>query len=143
MTQPTTALAFDFGLSRIGVAFGQRITATASPIDTVRAKEGTPDWQQVDGLIREWQPQALVVGMPVGQQNSETSIHSSLGAFVVELEKRYGLPVFRVDETLTSREAQARLKHQRQTGQKSKRVKKGDVDSLSAQLILERWLSQT
>ncbi len=141
MTQATTALAFDFGLTRIGVAYGQRITGTATPVSTLTANQGVPDWSELDKLIQEWQPRALVVGRPVGNQNQATSIHGALGDFVLELKNRYALSVYEVDETLTSREAKDRLNQQRRSGQKSKRIKKGEIDSLSAQLILERWLA--
>ena len=142
MPLATTALAFDFGLTRIGVAFGQRITGTATPVSTLNANQGTPNWTELDSLVKEWQPGALVVGRPSGNQNEATSIHTALGEFVLELKTRYNLTVHEVDETLTSREAKDRLNQQRRSGQKSKRIRKGEIDSLSAQLILERWLAE-
>ncbi|HEY5717466.1 MAG TPA: Holliday junction resolvase RuvX, partial [Motiliproteus sp.] len=63
-------LAFDFGTTRIGVAVGQAITATASPLPWIKAKDGVPDWSQLERLVREWQPDALVVGLPLNMDGS-------------------------------------------------------------------------
>ena len=59
-----TILAFDYGRRRIGVAVGQAITSSASPVGTARNGDEGPDWARIERWIREWQPQALVVGMP-------------------------------------------------------------------------------
>ena len=63
-------LGLDFGTSKIGVAVGQHLTATASPIGKVRASQGKPNWVAMDRIIREWQPNLLVVGLPLNMDSS-------------------------------------------------------------------------
>lgn len=133
------AIAFDFGLSRIGVAYGQRLTHSATALGTLAAKQGRPNWHQLGSLVDEWQPDILVVGQP-GFGSLQTSIHSELNEFVDQLKERFKQPIVLVDETLTSREAQARLTEQRQSGVRKRKIKKEQIDSLSAQLIVEAWL---
>ncbi len=64
-----TLLCFDFGTKRIGVAVGQSITQTASPLKTVRNKNNKPDWNDIEQLIKEWQPDALIVGVPLNMMD--------------------------------------------------------------------------
>ena len=103
--RPTTVLAFDFGLSRIGVATGQTVTRTATPLATLRARRGEPEWREVDALVGEWRPDVLLVGLPLNMDStpSEMSEHASI--FARALEQRYAIAVRMVDERLTSFEA--------------------------------------
>lgn len=108
MTQappPVTVLAFDFGLRNIGVATGQAITRTASEIATVRARDGVPDWNTVDALVRQWQPDALLVGLPLNMDDTESEMSTRAKSFARKLRSRYRLTVELVDERLTSFEA--------------------------------------
>ena len=108
MTQappPVTVLAFDFGLRNIGVATGQAITRTASEIATVRARDGVPDWNTVDALVRQWQPDALLVGLPLNMDDTESEMSTRAKGFAKKLRSRYRLTVKLVDERLTSFEA--------------------------------------
>lgn len=57
-----TLLAFDFGTKSIGVAVGQRITGTARPLPAIKAQDGTPDWNLIERLLKEWQPDEIIVG---------------------------------------------------------------------------------
>jgi putative Holliday junction resolvase len=102
---PVTVLAFDFGLRNIGVATGQAITHTASEIATVRARDGVPDWNTVDALVRQWQPDALLVGLPLNMDDTESEMSTRAKAFARKLRSRYRLAVELVDERLTSFEA--------------------------------------
>lgn len=60
-----TLLAFDFGTKSIGVAIGQRITGTARPLPAIKAQDGTPDWTLIERLLKEWQPDEIIVGLPL------------------------------------------------------------------------------
>jgi putative Holliday junction resolvase len=102
---PVTVLAFDFGLRNIGVATGQAITRTASEIATVRARDGVPDWNTVDALVRQWQPDALLVGLPLNMDDTESEMSTRAKRFARKLRSRYRLTVELVDERLTSFEA--------------------------------------
>lgn len=136
----TTAMAFDFGLRRIGVAFAQRVTASARSLTTLQSKAGKTDWMAVEEIVSQWQPDVLIVGLPSGPQRPDSSILPDIENFINTLEQKFQVPVITVDETLTSQEARSRLKEQRRLGQKTRKMKKGDIDSLSAQLIAETWL---
>jgi len=127
-------LGFDFGPRKIGVAVGQTLTGSASPLVTLYARDQRPDWEGIGRLIGEWAPQALVVGIPYDMDDKEVEWAPRVHRFVRQLEGRFRLPVHRVDERLTSLEARARL------GRAV--TARGAVDALAASLILETWLSE-
>ncbi len=129
-------LAFDFGLRRIGVAVGQAITQSANPLPTLLAQRGRPDWKQIAELIQQWQPKALLVGLPFKMDGSEQGISFAARQFAESLKNRFHLPIYLVDERLTTREAKRRLS---ESGIKPKDLP--SLDSYSAKLILESWLS--
>ncbi len=130
-------VAFDFGERRIGVAIGNDLTGTASPAGVVPCNDGEPQWPDVDRIIAEWSPAALVTGRPPG---GNEQLLENIANFVHALEKRYKLPVYLVDESSTSKAAQAALAQKRRDGIRTRRVKRGDVDQLAACLIAQRWL---
>lgn len=132
-----TLLAFDYGLKKIGVAVGQALTQSANPLTQLKAKAGTPNWQQVQTLIDEWQPNALVVGHPLNMDGSEQWITKEAEAFAKELHQRVGLPVLLVDERLTSVEARQQV-HELEH---SKRKAYQPIDDYSAAIILENYLN--
>lgn len=136
-----TYLAFDFGRRRIGVAAGQAVTGTASPVDTVAARAGEPDWSAIDRAVRDWAPVALVVGIPVHMDGSEQAGTRQARAFARRLGERYRLPVHEADERLSSREAEGLIASARRDGGR-RRTRRGDVDRMAASLILERWLAE-
>jgi putative Holliday junction resolvase len=138
--RPETILAFDFGLRRIGLAVGQDITMSASPLGTVTNSTGGPDYSQIERQIREWRPTKLVVGLPLHANGSPGEMQHRVDAFVLELG-RYGLPVDTVDERYTSREAEAALKRARVDGLRG-RTTKAAIDSMAAVLIAERYLAR-
>lgn len=134
-----TIIAFDFGLRRIGVATGQRVTGSASPLRAIRNGENGPDFDAIDQLISEWQPDLLVVGMPLSADGGPTEMADNVARFVAALD-RYDLPVVTVDERHTSAEASRLLIEARSRGSRG-RLRKEDVDSAAAVVIAERWLS--
>jgi putative holliday junction resolvase len=128
-----TALGFDYGTHRIGVAAGQTVTGTASPLGIIFVRRNKPDWSSVSALIQRWQPDALVVGLPVNMDGTEHELAPAIHRFTRQLRSYYGLPVHTIDERLSSREAQARLAGHHKC--------KEEVDAVAAQVILETWLS--
>jgi len=139
-TATGTLLALDFGLRRIGLATASTLTGTATPLQTISAHDGEPDWDALDAIVTDWRPAALVAGMPFNTDGSESAMTARTRAFAAQLEARYGLEVSLADERYTSVEAEAILKQQRQSGARNKRIRKADVDSLAAALIAESWL---
>ena len=129
-----TLLGFDYGPRKIGVAVGQTITGSASPLTTLRSHGERPDWARIEGLIREWQPEAAVVGLPYNMDDSETEIAPRARRFARQLEGRFGLQVHLVDERLTSLEAR------RQLGRTATSLEA--IDAMAAKLILETWLCE-
>lgn len=146
-----TALVFDHGGRRIGVALANRSPRLASPLLTLAARDGAPDWPELDKLVREWRPGQLVVGVPYNGArarvagsgaSADSDSESAAERFAVELEARYQLAVTRIDERLTSVEAESRLREQRRSGARTRKVRTGDVDALAACVIAEMWLDQ-
>ena len=133
-------LALDFGLRRIGVAIANTITATASALTTLPARNGEPDWKLLDQVVAEWEPELLVLGLPYNTDGSESEMTVRVRQFRLQLASRYSLQVAMTDERYSSVEAEALLRTARQQGTKSRRINKEDVDSLAAKLIAERWL---
>lgn len=136
---PTTILAFDFGLRRIGVAVGQTVTGSASPLGVVTNGENGPDETRIEALIREWRPSLLVVGLPLQADGTEGDIARTVRAFAEHLE-RHGLPVETCDERLSSHEAEQTLVRARQAGSRG-RIRKSDIDAAAAVVIAERYLA--
>jgi len=130
-------LGFDFGTTRIGVAIGQAVTGTAAPLTPVRASDGKPDWPTLDTLIDEWQPDALVVGLPLNMDGSISEMARRARKFANRLQDRYQRPCFLIDERLTTREAK-RL-HLEAGG--STNFKAESVDGIAARLLLEDWFA--
>lgn len=131
------ALAFDFGLRRMGVAAGQSVTASAAPVTALAMRNGAPDWAAMDRLIKEWAPDRLVVGLPYNMDGSDQEMTRRARAFAAELQRRYPCPVLTIDERLSSKEAEARLRELRQQGRK--RVRKEHIDCAAACVILDSW----
>ena len=138
---PRIVLGFDFGLRRIGVAAGDTLTQTAAPLTTLLVGEHGPDWVGVQKLIRTHGPQQLVVGSPYNVDGTQGDLSHAADDFAAQLAARSALPVARIDERYSSIEAGAELRARRQSGARTHRVRKEDIDSLAAAIILERWLS--
>jgi putative Holliday junction resolvase len=124
-----TLLGFDFGRQRIGVATGQTITGTATALLTLESRDGRPDWDGISALIGNWQPDALVVGLPLHADGSDSDITTAARRFMRQLEGRYHLPVYGMDERLSSHTATA--------GDDARR---SGVDAAAARVILQDWL---
>jgi putative Holliday junction resolvase len=131
-------MGFDFGMKNIGVAVGQKLTGTASALVALKARDGIPDWQLIENLIQQWQPQQLVVGLPLNMDGTEQQMTASARKFGNRLNNRFNIPVAWQDERLTTFEAVSSM------GLKNKfqSAKRSDVDRMSAQIILQSWLDQ-
>jgi putative holliday junction resolvase len=135
-------LAFDFGLRRIGVACGDTVSRTASALEAVPVNSRRPRWEVIDALMRDWQPDMAVVGLPYNVDGSDSSMTGAARGFAAELARRYTMEVALVDERYSSLEAESRLKSARESGLRRRRVAKADVDAAAACVILERWFSE-
>lgn len=129
MTQ-LTLLCFDYGTKRIGVAVGQTLTSTATPLETVAVIRNRPDWNRIEDLIKQWQPDALVVGDPLNMRDERQALTDAADKFARQLAGRFNLTIHRAEERLSSREAANRYSG------KDKR------DDIAAQIILEGWLAE-
>lgn len=125
-----TLLCFDFGSKRIGAAVGQTITGTATPLQIIHCYNNQPDWEKIEILVHDWHPDAIIVGVPLNMDDSTQEITDAAARFSRQLEGRFHLPVFGMDERLSTFEAKKR------TGSERK------VDSVAAQAILETWLAE-
>lgn len=133
-----SVLGFDFGTKKTGVATGQSITATAAPLAPLAMRDGIPDWLVIERLLKEWQPQALLVGLPLNMDDTESELSHLARKFARRLHGRFNMPVFMVDERLTSRAARELLA---EIGDRRK-GKLPSLDSTAAVLMVESWLAQ-
>ncbi len=133
-----TLLGFDYGLKNIGVAVGQELTQTASPLTVIKARDGIPNWDDIKALLTEWQPELLIVGLPLNMDGTEQEMTAAARKFGNRLNGRFQIAVEWQDERLSTFEALEQL------GIRSKLQSKNrdDVDRISAQLILQSWLNE-
>lgn len=130
-----SVIAFDFGTQSIGVAVGQRLLGTGTELAPLRAKEGIPHWQQIAVLIETWQPELVLVGLPLNMDGSEGEITRRARKFGKRIHGRFGLALAFVDERLSTREAKQVARARGQNGS----YKDKPVDSIAARLLLESW----
>lgn len=133
-----TLLAFDFGTRSIGVAIGQRITGTARPLAALKAQDGTPDWNLIARLLKEWQPETVIVGLPLNMDGTEQPLTARARNFANKIHGRFGVAITLHDERLSTVEARAGLFEH--GGFRA--LDKGSVDSASAAVILESYFDQ-
>lgn len=138
---PLTVLAFDYGLRRIGVAAGNTLTATAEPLTTLRSASGDPDWPAIDKCMAAWRPAVVVVGVPYNMDDSAGPLTVAAQDFARELATRFAVEVVTVDERLSSREAEEALRQRRRAGTLARRIRREDVDSEAARVLLAQWLN--
>ena len=131
-----TLLAFDYGTKNIGVACGQTISGTANSLAPLKAKEGIPDWGQVEKVLLEWKPDLVLVGLPLNMDGSESDLSVRARKFGNRLHGRFGVKVEMTDERLSSFEAKGEV----MTRGGSRDYKNNPIDSIAARLILEAWL---
>lgn len=125
---PETVLAVDFGLRHIGLAVGQTVSRTASPLGVIAAKDGKPDWSALDAAVREWRPQRLLVGLPIHMDGRQSEMSLRAQQFAGTLKDRYGRQVDMIDERLSTIEA--------------KSLSPDGGHAVAAGLIAETWLNR-
>lgn len=130
-----TVLAFDFGTKSIGCAVGQSITGTAQALPAFKAQDGIPNWDAIGKCLAEWQPDRVVVGLPLNMDGTEQDLTVRARKFAHRLHGRFGVAVELQDERLTTTEARAEIFGR--GGYKA--LNKSKVDGISACLILESW----
>lgn len=133
-----TLLSFDFGTKSIGVAIGQRITGTARPLTALKANNGNPDWTQIERLLKEWQPDEVIVGLPLNMDGTEQPLTARARTFANRVHGRFGVAVTLHDERLSTVEARAGLFE----NGGFRALNKGSIDSASAVVILESYFAQ-
>lgn len=131
-------LGFDYGSKRIGVAVGQTVLGSATPLTQLTVIAGKPDRAAVAKLIEEWRPNAFVVGLPLNMDDTASESSRAAQRFGKWLEKEFKKPVHFVDERLSSREAQERLTQ----AEPGKKYTKEQLNSVAAQIILEDYFAQ-
>jgi putative Holliday junction resolvase len=136
---PTVVLGFDYGARRIGVALGNVISRSARALEVLANGERGPDWPRLDSVMREWRPDALLVGLPLTVNDGEQSTSLAARAFADDLRARYGLAVTLIDERHSSQEAAQRFAARRAEGF-AKRKHAVELDAVAAEIIVERWL---
>jgi putative Holliday junction resolvase len=134
-------LAFDVGARRIGVAVGNTVSNSARELGVLDVHAAGPDWPALDRWMREWKPDALVVGDPATLDGGDQPIRRVARGFALELRRRYALPVGQVDERTSSIEAAQRFAAGRASGVR-KRHQAAQLDAVAAAIILERWLAE-
>ncbi|WP_318512586.1 Holliday junction resolvase RuvX [Photobacterium leiognathi] len=139
MSQSRTVLGFDYGTKSIGVAIGQELTGTATPLAAIKANDGVPNWDNIEKLLKEWQPDLVVVGLPLDLEGKELeTITPRAKKFANRVHGRFGCQVELHDERLSTVEARAELFER--GGYRS--LSKGNIDSQSAVVILESWFER-
>lgn len=127
---------FDFGTKYIGIAVGQTITGTATALTTLTAKQGIPSWEELGKLITKWQPKGLIIGLALQEDGSHSATSLLAKKFGQRLNQHFQLPIYFIEERLTTVAARARLKEIYPHSYYEK-----DVDAMSAVIILESWFN--
>ncbi|MCG7200092.1 Holliday junction resolvase RuvX [Marinobacter pelagius] len=131
-------MAFDFGTRRIGVATGQELLGTGEPLAMIPARDGIPDWSEVEKLLEEWRPDLVLVGLPLNMDDTENEMCARARKFGNRIHGRFHYPVEMVDERLTSFEAKGDV----MARGGSRDFGRHGVDDRAAVLILETWFRE-
>lgn len=136
-SKPIAALAFDYGTQRIGVAFGQSISASAKAIVVLKAKDGIPDWKEIEQLIEDWKPDCCIVGLPYNLDGSVSELLTRANKFANRLNGRFHIPCYGMDERLSSKAAIEQVLEC-----ENNKKKKMAIDDIAAQIILQNWFNE-
>lgn len=129
-------VAFDFGMKNIGIAVGQNITYTVSPLFSIKAKYGVPNFLHLKKVFEEWIPKKAIVGLPLSMDGGYQNITLMAKNFGYKLQKYFKVNVEMYDERLSTRESYSILSN----GNIFKKIKKSSIDAVSASIILESWM---
>lgn len=131
LSEDSIVIAFDYGLKRIGVAVGNLLTKTARPLRIIHWTKNDQKWSQISQVLSEWQPAAVVIGVPRHKDGEPNSMTPICEKFANQVEGRYGLPVVREDERFSSVEAESNSEEDEEF-----------IDDEAAAVILQQWLNQ-
>ena len=133
-----TLLAFDFGTRRIGIAVGNTLLRHANPLQTIDDEKNETRFARIEALLKEWQPCALVVGLPSNDDGTPHELTALCRRFANRLKGRYKLPTILMDERYTSHAASAQLNEEGVRGMKQKVL----IDQYAAQQILQAYFDE-
>ncbi|XID74680.1 Holliday junction resolvase RuvX [Alkanindiges sp. WGS2144] len=136
--QPQTIMAFDFGTQKMGMATGNELLGTAQPLDLFPMRDGIPDWDKLEKIIANWQPDLCLVGLPLNMDDTESELSLRARKFARRLKYRLNKPVWMIDERLTTRDARYALEDYKKHGH----GKKTSADSLAAAMLVESWFRE-
>ncbi|MEF9956105.1 MAG: Holliday junction resolvase RuvX [Acinetobacter sp.] len=128
-------MAFDFGTQKMGIATGQSTIESANPLPLFAMKDGIPDWNQLLKLVKEWQPNVFLVGLPLNMDDSESELSARARKFARRLRHQTNIETWMVDERLSTREAREQLAFYQEQG----RAKRLSADSFAAALLIQSW----
>ncbi|MCF9047168.1 Holliday junction resolvase RuvX [Acinetobacter nectaris] len=128
-------MSFDFGTQKMGMAVGQQSIFSANPLPLFPMKDGIPQWDQLLKLVKTWQPDLFLVGLPLNMDDSESELSLRARKFARRLRHQTNIETLMVDERLTTREARDDLDNYHKQG----RGKGVAADSLAAALFIESW----
>lgn len=134
-TQSKSIMAFDFGTQKMGMAIGQSSIESANPLPLFVMKDGIPNWDQLLKIVKEWQPNLFLVGLPLNMDDSESELSTRARKFARRLRHQTNIETLMVDERLTTREAREELDFYQEQG----RAKKLSADSFAAALLIQSW----
>ena len=137
-----TILCFDYGHKKIGLAVGNSVSKTAQPLSTVSCNNGTPNWALVDKLVNEWEPDLLLLGLPLNMDGTESKFSKQARQFGKSLGARYNLQVEHEDERLSSNEADNLLRDSLGAKQGLSKKLQSKRDQIAARLILESYFTR-
>ena len=127
-------LAFDYGTKHIGIAVGQTITRTSSPLMILNVQQEGPDiWRTIVQLVEEWKPDRLLVGQPLNMDGTPSEMMKKVHKFYIKLQKETNIICELVDERLTSFEAKQLVESN------SKELR---IDDIAAKIFLDSWMEQ-
>lgn len=133
-----TLLAFDYGTKNIGAASGTTLASITSELPPLKARDGVPNWDQIKKMLDQYQPDLVLVGLPLNMDNSESELAARARKFGNRLHGRFGVQIEMVDERLSTFEAKGEAFDRGYSDD----YKNNPVDSIAARLILESWMNR-
>ncbi len=134
-SHPGLIMAFDFGTQKMGMAIGQAAIQSANPLTLFPMKDGIPNWEHLLKIVKEWQPDLFLVGLPLNMDESESEFSARARKFARRLRHQTNIETLMVDERLTTREARSELSQYQAQGGNRKLA----ADSIAAALLIESW----
>lgn len=135
-------IGFDFGIKKIGVAIGQKLTCTAQPLTVLLSRHGIPNWIDIHSIYSEWKPMILIVGLPLQLNGAEQPIAILAKNFAYQLKKKFPVTVKMHDERFSTSEARLNQKT-RYYNNNFHTYTKHQIDAIAAAIILKSWLNNT